>query len=165
MNPKIDSYLRHVFTAWITAAVVALTAWFTLPEADAKAVADGFAKIGDGVLIVLAVVVPALGRLVWAWISNALRDGKPGDGGTGLGLVWIGTAAVAMGGLLPSCSSPLPITGSVSYLNPRTGAKAGLVFDPATPPRARIALPILDADTGEQVGFAELQTLHGQIAE
>jgi hypothetical protein len=93
------------------------------------------------------------------------KDGEKSDGPAGgLGLFAFGTAAVLMGGL-PSCSAPLPITGTVSYLNPRTGAKAGLVFDPGAPARARIAVPLLDADTGDRIGFAELETAHQQIAE
>lgn len=111
MNPKLDSYLRHVFTAWITAAVVALTAWFTLSEQDAKAVTEGFGKIGEGVLLVLAVVVPAAGRLVWAWLAKLVR-GSSGeengeDGGNGSGRAWLIILCCTMAGMgfLPSCSA------------------------------------------------------------
>lgn len=110
MNPKFDSYLRHVFTAWITAAVVALSAWLTLSEAEVKAVTEGFSKMGDGLLIVLAVVVPAAGRLLWAWAakffragSGEVQDPQGPSGGVGLILMLAGTAAV-LGGL-PSCSA------------------------------------------------------------
>jgi hypothetical protein len=161
MNPKIDSYLRHVFTAWITAAVVALTAWFTLPEADAQAVADGLGKIGEGVLILLAILVPALGRLVWAWAAKVFRTGsgekgeQNGSGGLGsLPLFLMGTMAGVMG-CLPSCSGSYPLTGSVSYQDAATGAKGGLTFSPGEAPRARVALPITDAK-GRVVGHVDL---------
>lgn len=164
MNTQLASYLRHIFTAWITTAVIGLTAWFTLDEKSAATVADGFSKIAEGLLVVLAVLVPVVGRLVWAWLANVFRSGSGENGERdngmpgGLPLIaLIGTVAALMG-VLPSCSPRAldGVTGSIHYRDPQTGAKAGLVFDPAAPPRARIAVPLIDAETGEQIGFADL---------
>jgi hypothetical protein len=123
MNPKIDSYLRHVFTAWITAAVVALTAWFALDDESVQQITKGFGQIGEGVLIVLAVVAPALGRLLWAWLAKVFRSGSgelgnDPKGGSGGGLPCI-LLLCGMAGLLglglPSCAalSAVPIKASV----------------------------------------------------
>jgi len=114
MNPKIDSFIRHIFTAWITAAVLGLTTWFALDEKSAATLAEGFGKIADGLLVILAVLVPALGRLLWAWLAKIFQDGtgelenRDGPSG-GAALLAFGTAAALMGGLLPSCSAPLPV--------------------------------------------------------
>lgn len=113
MNPRIDSYLRHIFTAWITAAVLGLSAWLALDEKSAAALADGFSRIADGLLLVLAILVPAIGRLAWAWLAKIFRPGtgeldktddQGGPSGGAALLLFITCAAAALGGL-PSCSS------------------------------------------------------------
>lgn len=176
MNPKLDSYLRHIFTGWIAIAVAWLAAMFVMTPQETEAVKDGLGQIGNGVLLVLGTLAPVIGRWAWGKMAGFFRSSgqapeeetQRGPGpGEGLGAwVMIGTAAALLGAL-PSCSpvSGLPIVGSVSYRDPRSGAKAGLVFDPAGPPRARVAVPILDPDTGEQVGFAELSTTGNQVAK
>lgn len=143
MNPKLDSYLRHVFTAWITAAVVALTAWFTLDEKDVAAVTDGFGKIGEGVLIVLAVVVPALGRLAWAWLAQLFRTGSGeengkdgGNGSGGMSLLLLGCTMAGMG-FLPSCSSLRGVPVNIGIQGPGYSAgysaKGGLTVQAVLP--------------------------------
>jgi hypothetical protein len=115
MNPKFDSYLRHLFTAWITAAVLYLATLFALDEKSAAALVDGFSRIADGVLILLAVLVPAAGRLLWAWAANTFRreggnertddNDERGGGSGGISLLLVTGAAVGILGSLPSCSA------------------------------------------------------------
>lgn len=56
----------------------------------------------------------------------------------------------------PSCSGNLPLSGSLSYRDPGSGAKGGLVFVPGEKPAAFFRAPIFDPETGEQIGSAEL---------
>ena len=86
-------------------------------------------------------------------------DNNMGGGPGGLPL-WIGIlgTVAAIGGSLPSCStSGFPITGSVSYLDRDSGAKAGLVFTPGKPVAGRVAIPVF-AEDGKQVGYVDLKS-------
>ena len=80
-----------------------------------------------------------------------------GPGGLPLWIGILGTAAV-IGGLLPSCStSGYPITGSVAYLDPASGAKAGLVFSPGQPIGGTVKIPVFGQD-GQTVGYVDLKS-------
>lgn len=57
---------------------------------------------------------------------------------------------------LPSCSSDYPLSGSISYRDPDTGAKGGLTFTPDGQ-EGFIRVPIIDPDSGEQIGLADLR--------
>lgn len=63
--------------------------------------------------------------------------------------------AIALG--LASCGTEYPLTGSLTYRDPESGAKAGLVFTPGAPPKASVKVPVYDPETGELVGMADLQ--------
>lgn len=58
--------------------------------------------------------------------------------------------------LLPSCGAEYPLTGSVSYRDPQSGAKAGLVFAPGKPVRGSVKVPVYDQATGEMIGQVNL---------
>jgi hypothetical protein len=87
-------------------------------------------------------------------------------GGSG-GILPLGMLlAVGLGFLaLPSCSTEYPLTGSILYRDPGTGAKGGLVFVPGEKPTGFLRMPILDPDTGEQIGMAEISAPVGNAVD
>lgn len=61
--------------------------------------------------------------------------------------------------LLPSCGyKEYPFTGSITYRDPQSGAKAGLDYTPGAPPRASVRVPVYDPQTGDLIGMAGLST-------
>lgn len=68
--------------------------------------------------------------------------------------------------ILPSCAdSGYPVTGQISFRDPKSGAKGGLVFEQGKPPRASVRLPVYDPQTGELIGVGELSgTLSREIS-
>lgn len=113
MIPKLDSFLRHVFTGWITLALAWLVTTLALDEKAAATVNDGLQQIGAGLVLVLGTLAPIVGRIAWSWISTLFRRGsgevpdEKRDGtssGGMLGLIALGTVAALVGGSLPSCS-------------------------------------------------------------
>jgi hypothetical protein len=114
---------------------------------------------------------PAALPVIFAFVNLALRtvtnkaialspDGVSEDGsasgGSGgiLPLALFSLAAACL--LMPSCSGDYPVTGSITYRDPDSGAKGGLTFTPGEKPEGFIRVPILDPETGEQIGTAEL---------
>lgn len=69
--------------------------------------------------------------------------------------LWSAIAIAAL--LLLSGCAEYPVTGSITYRDPDTGAKGGLVFSPGEPPTASIRVPVYDDETGELIGLAELE--------
>jgi hypothetical protein len=57
---------------------------------------------------------------------------------------------------LASCGGNYPVTGSISYRDPNSGAKGGLVFEPGKAPRASVRVPVYHPETGELIGVGEL---------
>jgi Trk-type K+ transport system membrane component len=144
MKPKLDSYLRHIFTTLITAFVVAITGYFSLDAEQAKAVTEGLAKMGDGAVAVLLVIAPVMGRLLWAWGSKIFQSGsgETGNGPAGgLGLfviMMIGVIASGLFGGLTSCTPAqmdalraVPIRVGVETPDSRVSysSKGGLVVE------------------------------------
>ena len=58
--------------------------------------------------------------------------------------------------LLPSCGTEYPLSGTVSYRHPQSGAKAGLVFAPGQPVRGSVKVPVYDQVTGDVIGQVDL---------
>ncbi len=58
--------------------------------------------------------------------------------------------------LLPSCGGEYPLTGSISYRDAESGAKAGLVFAPGEPVRGSVKLPVYNPETGQVIGQVDL---------
>lgn len=109
MNEKLNSYLRHAFTAWIATAVLFLTAKLTLDAEAVDAVRKALNQIGDGLLLLIITLAPVIGRMAWSWISNIFRKGSgendaAGKSGGALPLLVLVCAAAALMGGLPSCS-------------------------------------------------------------
>lgn len=57
--------------------------------------------------------------------------------------------------LLQSCAQ-YPVTGTVSYRDAQSGAKAGLVFAPGKPVRGSVKVPVYDPQTGALIGQVDL---------
>lgn len=105
MKPNFASYLRHVFTTGISALVIYLTASLALGPEQVGEVTAGLKQMGEGLVVVLLVIAPILGRLVWAWFSQVFQRGSgEGDSAGGLGLLMLGCMAAGLLGGLPSCS-------------------------------------------------------------
>lgn len=93
--------------------------------------------------------------------ESATADPGQGDSGGGSGwpmplLVTCATAGL-MGFCLPSCSG-YPLTGSVAYRDPQTGAKAGLEFKPGQAPAAVLKVQLYDPRTGQPLGVVDLRS-------
>lgn len=72
--------------------------------------------------------------------------------------------AIAALALMPSCGTgEWPVTGSISYRDPQTGAKGGLTFTPGSAPVASVKVPIYDPQTGLMIGLADLHTSFPQV--
>ena len=83
------------------------------------------------------------------------NDGEASGGSGGiLPLAFFAFCAACL--LMPSCSGEYPVTGSITYRDPDSGAKGGLTFTPGEKPSGFIRVPIYDPETGEQIGQAEL---------
>lgn len=68
------------------------------------------------------------------------------------------TAAIAIIALyfFTSCADQgYPLTGQISYRDPATGAKGGLVFEPGKAPRASVRIPVYD-EAGNIIGVGEI---------
>jgi hypothetical protein len=130
---NIASILRH----WFTLLATLLTGWLVLPAEQQAELSKALGDLVGPLVIILTLVVTAAWRIALAWGQKFFRRGAGelgGDNGGpsgGMGLVMmIGTAA-ALGTVLPSCSvGEYPITGSITYRDEATGAKAGLTFYP-----------------------------------
>ena len=81
------------------------------------------------------------------------EDGKASGGSGLLPLAFFFLCAGCL--FLPSCSGEYPLTGSISYRDPETGAKGGLVFEPGKAPRASVRIPVYD-EFGNIIGVGEL---------
>lgn len=92
-------------------------------------------------------------------ISPGGENKRGGGAGTALPLlllVWC-MALVTMAGCLVSCTSgEWPVTGSITYRDPGSGAKGGLTFSPGAAPRASVKVPIYDPETGRLIGLTDL---------
>lgn len=124
----------------VTYGVGILTAWLTLyltEPAELKAATDAASALIEPLVILSGFVAVILSRLAMPFLTNLFRRGagEKGDSGGGLnllglvGILMIGTAAV---GTLPSCSptDEYPLTASISFRDPQSGAKAGLTYTP-----------------------------------
>lgn len=155
---NISSQIRHFLTAAAAVVATALTAWFTLGPDEQAAMTEALGKINDGLVILIGVLATAGVRWLIGWAGKYLSHGNTSGGPGGLPLwVMIGTMA-GMLGALPSCSvdGSLPVTGTVYYRDPGTGAKAGLTFSPGQNPSASIRVPVYDSATGDLIGMADL---------
>lgn len=119
---------------------------------------DPLVALFDPVAALLALVGACVARLALAGLgklfpslTQRLGDNASGGMSGGASLLIICTMAAAC--LLPSCGplSELPITGSVFFRDPNTGAKSGLTFGITKAAR----VPLYDS-SGQQIGETDL---------
>lgn len=87
------------------------------------------------------------------------ENSSGGSGGILPLALWLGLS-MAVVGTLPSCApgTEFPVTGSLAYRDPRSGAKGGLVFSPGLPVQGRVQMPIYDPQTGAVLGAVDLRS-------
>lgn len=159
---NLASILRHWFTAAASIVTVWLIAALTLSTEDAHKLTEAFGLLVEPLIIIVGIVAVAAWRIFLTKAGSIFRTsaGEDNDhdsaGGLSPCVVGLCMAAGLMGFVLPSCSSDYPITGTLSYRDPHTGAKAGLSYSPRRKLRGGITVPIYDAQTGEQLGVTDV---------
>ena len=127
----ISSYLRHL----VVTAVLLFIERAKLPVEGAEDAAHAIALL-------------AIGTATWAIVKYAPELAKR------VGLLVIPLAAALL--FLPSCAeSGYPLVGRISYRDPETGAKGGLVFEAGKAPRASVSVPVYD-NLGNLIGVGEV---------
>lgn len=133
---NLASQIRHLLT-FLAGLGGLFLSWQIIAPDQVAAVDKAGADLVDPLVIILGAAAAGIARLALGWISSLFGRGAGEIGEKTRDLpVWvglIGTAAV-IGGSLPSCAvnGEYPITGSVTFRDPNTGAKAGLTFYPPT---------------------------------
>ena len=145
MKDTLLTSLRHAFTA-LAGLGGFLLAHGAIETADAANVNAAGATLGEA----LAVIVAALVARLVVFISGKIVSGSASSI---VVCLCLGTLA---GAGLSACSD-YPITGTLSYRDPNTGAKAGLSYSPATRIKGGITVPIYDAQTGELLGVTDVK--------
>lgn len=134
---NLASQLRHFLTG-LAAIGTLLLSWSLIAPADVAALNEAGGRLVEPLVIFLSLLAGAIARVLIAFVLNIFRTGSgEDDTGTagGLSLWLLGFMAVGIMGCLPSCSlAEYPISGSVTFRDPETGAKAGLTIHP----RARV---------------------------
>jgi hypothetical protein len=135
---NLTSQLRHFLTG-LAAIGTLLLSWSIIAPGDVAAINEAGGRLVEPLVIFLSLVAAAVTRLVIGLVMARFSRGKEmlgennrggTSGGNVLALLFIGTAVGIMG-CLPSCSlSEYPISGSVTFRDPETGAKAGLTIHP-----------------------------------
>lgn len=161
---NIPSILRHWFTLAATAVTLWLGSTLLLSADDASALTEAFGKLIEPLVIIGVLVITAVWRIALAWGAKYFRHAageETKNNGAGMTPMLVGLcmAAALMGLCPPSCSSDYPITGSLSYRDPKSGAKAGLSYSPSHKLRGSVAVPIYDPETGKRTGYAQLATV------
>lgn len=130
---NLASQLRHFLTFLAGLGGILLGFNLIAPE-EAEAVNQAGADLIDPLIIIIGAVAAGVARLAIGWIGSLFGRGAGGIGDRLGGIpLWmgivVGTAGV-LGGL-PSCSlSEYPISGSITFRDDASGAKAGLTFYP-----------------------------------
>lgn len=97
-------------------------------------------------VVAMRAAIALLGKI----FPSIAEKASGGMSGGALLFVVCGTAAALMG-CLPSCSD-YPVTATLSYRDPNSGAKAGLTYSPAKKLRGKLKVPVYDPQTGELLG-------------
>jgi hypothetical protein len=167
MKAYLQSLIRHAVTAAAGFGGL-LAAKGLIDSGDISAVNEGTAQAIAGVGVVVTALVCRVGLTLLNRFLPGASSAKSGgtSGGKVLPLLMtLGTAAVA--GFLPSCSSvsDFPVTGSIFYRDPNSGAKGGLSFTPGERPTAYVRVPVYDPETGEKRGEANLEIPVGKTVD
>jgi hypothetical protein len=130
---NLASQVRH-FLTFLAGLGGLFLSWNLIAPEQVAEVNKAGADLIDPIMILIGAVAAGVARLVIGWISSLIGRGAGGIGEKLRGIpVWLGLigTAVALGTVLPSCSvGEYPITGSITYRDEATGAKAGLTFYP-----------------------------------
>lgn len=137
---NLASQLRHCLTFLAGLGGLFLSWQIIAPEQVAEVNQAG-ADLIDPIIIIIGAVAAGVARLVIGWISSLIGRGAGGIGDKLSGVpvwLWIAGTAALIGGSMPSCSlSEYPFSGSISFRDEASGAKAGITFyPPARPVRA-----------------------------
>jgi hypothetical protein len=128
----ITSYLRHI----IVTAFLLLVEKFRLPVEGSEDAAHAIALI-------------LIGTLTWAFVKYAPELARR----LGIAALILIPALI----LMHSCAET-PVTGSLFYRHPDSGAKGGIHLTPGGGVSGYVRLPIIDPQTGQQLGMAEIKT-------
>ena len=130
-------------------------AWYSLARKVISAIA--------GVLVVTGTIQPdkaqvlggfVMSMLAMVWSAIGKDPGGEPPGPVDFPMILLMAAACVF--LCPPSCAGYPLTGSVYYRDPSSGAKAGMAFRPGEAPRASVRIPIYDQSTGEVIGMADL---------
>ncbi len=130
---NIASQIRHYLT-FLAGLGGLFLSWQIIAPDQVAAVDKAGADLIDPLVIIIGALAAGIARLAIGWIGSLFGRGAGEIGEKMRGLpFWVGlfgTAAV-IGGSLPSCSlSEYPISGTLSYRDEASGAKAGITFYP-----------------------------------
>ncbi len=156
---------RHIIT-YLTGMLVA---WLTiyLTGADLESATQAANALVEPLVILAGFVAVIVSRLAMPFLNNIFRrgagEGTDSDAGASggklpLALFLMATAAGLMGAL-PSCATSdgeYPVTASLTWRDPNTGAKAGLTYTPKARLKGAVTVPVYDAETGEKLGVTTI---------
>ncbi len=162
---NLNTYFRHIFSG-LAAFGTMLLGWGLIAPESVAAINDA----GGDLVVPLATFVMAVLAGVFRFLMLLVGKKFPAlsgkseievrDGGAsgGAGVAPLLALFLIAGCLtmLPSCGAEYPITGQISYRDPGSGAKGGLVFSPGEKPLGFLRVPIYDEESGELVGSAEV---------
>jgi len=155
MKDQLTSLLRHSLTA-LAGLGTLLAARGCVAAEDAEAVNSAGATLIEVVAVVLAAI---LARLLISLLGKE-KNAKIGNGSGGTQLYGLGGCllflSVGAGSLLSSSCAEYPLGGTLTYRDPESGAKGGLVFAEGEKPKGFVTVPIYDPETGKEIGRAEL---------
>ena len=154
-----DTYIRHALTFLLTFGTI-LLGWNLIDPDSVEAVNKAGNDLFIPLVAFIGAVVSAIARKglkllgqKFPVLSGVSEDGKASGGSGLLPLAFFFLCAGCL--FLPSCSGEYPLTGSISYRDPNSGAKGGLVFEPGKAPRASVRIPVYD-EFGNIIGVGEL---------
>jgi hypothetical protein len=155
MKDQLTSLLRHALTS-LAGLGTLLAARGCVAAEDAEAVNAAGASLIEVLVVVLAAIAA---RLLISLLGKA-KNAKNGNGSGGTTLYGLGGCllcmAVGAGSLLSTSCAEYPFSGSLTYRDPESGAKGGLVFAEGEKPKGFVTVPIYDPETGAEIGRAEL---------
>jgi hypothetical protein len=133
---NIATHVRHQLT-FLAGLGGILLGWNLIAPEEVAAVNEAGAKLIDPLMIIAGAVAAFVGRMAISWVTGIFRRGAGEDGDTdskpsgGMSALLLMTCAAGVLGGLPSCSmGEYPVTGSITFRDEASGAKAGLTFYP-----------------------------------
>lgn len=153
-----STYFRHLLTFLAGFGGILLT-WNVVAPESVEAINKAGANLVEPLSVFIGAIFAGMARAAILWFGKKFSNGgvseKGGASGGSGGILPLALFCLAAACLLPSCTG-YPLTGSIAYRDPQSGAKGGLVFTPGAPPRASVRVPVYDPQTGELIGVGEL---------